>query len=229
LATGGRIPTVDFLNIRSGGQPGALVPRVLNPAFVETLRLFDSVIWYTDQIPSLTVAQYPLYLYLSGGGRVIYSTEFGNAASDARSTLVDFTPLDSLFSGTLPAPSFPYPGDSRLPQSYVLSPVGSAAALSYPRLTLNSLSTPTQVHLVFMRPVYRRADATVLYRLQPDTGNGTIAARDRYIGQPDIAVIDADRRFVFVGLPLHLLNGTGNGGQGVATFLNKVLVGEFGL
>jgi hypothetical protein len=175
------------------------------------------------------VAQFPLYLYAQAGGRVLFTTEFSSAAADARSSLVDFTPLDSLFTGTLPAPSFPYSGDSRLPQSYIVSPVGDAVTRSYPRLTLNTFAVPTQVHLVFMRPVYRRADASVLYRLQPDTGNGIIAARNRYIGQPDIAVIDADRRFVFVGLPLHLLNGSANGGQGVVPFMTKVMAGEFGL
>jgi hypothetical protein len=50
-----------------------------------------------------------------------------------------------------------------------------------------------------------------------------------YIGTPNIGVIRNDRQFVFLGFPLHNLNGRANGGEGLAAFLQRVFVREFGL
>lgn len=222
---GGALANFDYLDIRYGATPGnrgVLVPTVLNPAFVLTLKLFDAVVWYTDQFPSLSVAQFPLYLYSSTGGRVLYTTEFASAVGDPRGSLVDFAPLDSVSSVDL-NPSRPLPslGDTRVPADYVLYPDSSLASNVYPVLSFNS--SPIN-HLFFMRPIYKRADARYIYRLQRDQRSPI-----RYTGSPNVGVIDDAKRFVFLGLPLHVLNGSANGGQGVTAFLNKVFIEEFGL
>ena len=228
---GGTLADYDELNIRSGtaiGGRGVLVPPILNPAFVHTLKLYDYVFWYTDQFPSLSVAQFPLYLYTATGGKVLYSTEFASTITDPRGSLVDFAPLDSVSSITLPNPNPAVPslGDTRVPQNFVLWPDSSVAGNIYPTLVFDSLSVqglPISNHTFFLRPIYRRADARYVYRLQPDE-----RIPIRYTGRPNLAVIDDAKRFVFLGLPLHVLNGTLRGGRGVSAFLTKVFVEEFG-
>jgi hypothetical protein len=214
----------DELDIRYGspiGTPGVLVPKLLNPQFVQTLKLYDFVFWYTDQFPSLTTAQFPLYLYTASGGRVIYTTEFASAISDPRGSLVDFAPLDSISSADLgSARVLPSLGDTRLPAEYVLHPDSSVSTNIYPTLSFNS-DPPN--HLFFLRPVYRRTDARVIYRLQADQ-----RVPVRYTGRPDVGVIDNGKHFVFLGIPLHILNGTANGGKGVTQFLQRVFLQEFG-
>jgi len=229
---GGALAGYDELNIRSGapiGGKGVLVPPILNPAFVQTLKLYDYVFWYTDQFPSLSVAQFPLFLYTATGGRVLYSTEFASTVADPRGTLVDFAPLDSVSTIPLPNPnpSVPSLGDTRVPKNFVLWPDSSLSSNIYPTLVFDSLSVqsePIANHTFFLRPIYRRADARYIYRLQPDE-----RVPIRYTGRPYLAVVDDAKRFVFLGLPLHSLNGTLRGGKGVSAFLSKVFVDEFGL
>jgi hypothetical protein len=233
-ALSGRLANYDELDIRTGAttpKSGVLVPAILNPAFVQTLKLYDFVVWYTDQFPSLSVAQFPLYLYASSGGRVIYSTEFASAVGDPRGSLVDFAPLDSISSVFLPNPnpSVPSVGTTRIPKNYVLYGDSSVASNKYPSLEFDSLTVsnqPINFHLIFMRPVYKRTDARSIYRLQ--AADSRLATQFQYVGTPTLGVIDNSKRFVFLAAPLHLLNGRLNGGQGIQGFLNKVFVDEFG-
>ncbi len=222
---GGQFASVDQLNIGLGltasekeaGKFGRLVPQFADPALVQTFLLYDYVIWYTDEIPSLAVAQLTVFTYLQNGGRVLFSTMFLNT-SDPRGALRDFAPIDSVSSVTLPPPAPPPPsaGDSRLPANYAVYPDSTNPADIYPQLALNA--SPT-IHSVFLRPVYRRSDARYIYHLQPDT-----RVPQRYTGSPNIAVIDGQKTIVFVGLPLHLLNNTVQGNPlGIAAFFEKTL------
>lgn len=226
----GKLADYDELNIRydvGNTKPGPMVPSILNPAFVHTLKLFDYVVWYTDKFPSLTVAQFPLYLYTSTGGKVIFTTEFMNAVSDPRGSLVDFAPLDSIFPGVLPPPSRPSLGDTRIPKNFIVRPDSESVSVGYPLLNFDSLTVegaPTVSFDVFMRPIYRRADARYIYKLQPDSRDPL-----RYTGEPHMAVIDNEKRFVFFGLPLHYLDGRATGGKGIVELLNTIFIKEFGL
>jgi hypothetical protein len=70
-----------------------------------------------------------------------------------------------------------------------------------------------------MRPIYRRSDARYIYRLQADT-----RSPQRYLGSPNIAVIDGQNTIIFVGVPLHLLNNTTSGNPaGLSAFFEKAL------
>ena len=74
-----------------------------------------------------------------------------------------------------------------------------------------------------MRPIYRRSDSRFIYHLQEDT-------RGRYIGMPNVAVVDGQGTIVFVGLPLHLLNNTTLGNPlGLTAFFMKIFTEEFDL
>lgn len=221
--SGGEFTRVDQLNIGLGltasekesGKFGQLVPQFVDPALVQTFLLYDYVLWYTDELPSLAVAQLSVFTYLQNGGRVLFSTMFLNT-QDPRGALRDFAPIDSVSSVTLPPVTLPSPGDSRLPANLVVFPDSTNAADLYPRLALNP--SPS-IHSVFMRPVYRRSDARYIYRLQPDP-----RIPQRYLGTPNIAVIDGQNTIVFVGLPLHLMNNTVQGNpRGLTAFFEKAL------
>lgn len=228
---GGEFLVVDNLNItygvtltdKAGGKFGRLVPPYIDPALIYTFLLYDYVLWYTDQYPSLSVAQLTLFPYVQRGGRVIFSTSFLNTI-DPRGALKDFAPIDSVssvdLSPTRPPVPPPVAGDTRIPANFIVYADSSNPSNIYPRLAFN----PTPVnHVIFMRPIYRRVDASYIYHLQADS-------RNRYLGMPNLGVVDGLRRVMFLGVPLHLLNNTdplyGNL-QGLAAFFSKALTQQF--
>ncbi len=225
---GGAFTQVDQLDITLGvtaadkeaGRYGRLVPQFVDPALIQTFLLYDYVLWYTDQVPSLGVAQLSIFPYLQNGGRVIFSTMFLNT-SDPRGALRDFAPIDSVssvdLSPTRPAPPPAVVGDSRIPANYVVYADSSDLSSVYPQLAFN---TSPVIHSVFMRPIYRRSDARYIYRMQADA-----RIPQRYLGSPNLAVIDGQNTIIFVGLPLHLLNNTTEGNpRGLGAFFDKALV-----
>ena len=175
-------PSFEILNIGAGltaqqktdSRVGRLVPPFLDPAFLYTLHLFDVVLWYTDPVPSLAVAQYPLFEYVrdaSHRGKVIFSTLFATS-SDPRGAITDFSPLDSISSVNLNTSRLlPSLGDTRIPGSYRLVPDSSDPADIYPPLQFNRRLPSNATHSVFMRPIYKRADARYIYHMQADTLN----------------------------------------------------------
>jgi hypothetical protein len=218
---GREFASVDQINIGLGltaaekeaGALGDLVPQFVDPALIQTFLLYDYVLWYTDEIPSLGVAQLSVFTYLQNGGKVMFTTMFLNT-TDPRGALRDFAPIDSISSVTLPPTVFPATGDSRIPANFVVYPDSTDPGNIYPQLAFNS--SPT-IHSIFMRPIYRRSDARYLYHLQADT-------RGRYRDSPQIAVIDGQNTIIFAGLPLHLLNNATQGNpRGLTAFLEKAL------
>lgn len=226
---GGVFTTVDILNLGRGvtladknsGRVGSLVPPFVDPALIRTFLLYDYVFWYTDQQPSLSVAQLSLFSYMGNGGKVLFSTSFVNTI-DPRGALRDFAPIDSVsgvdLSPTRPPVPPPVAGDTRIPANYVLVPDSSVPSAIYPQLAFNA--TPVN-HSIFMRPLYPRSDSRAIYRLQEDT-------RNRYLGKPIMAVVDGQRTIIFVGLPLHLVNNTAVGNpEGIAAFFGRAFTKEF--
>jgi hypothetical protein len=226
---GGEFLRVDELNIgrgldanaKSAGNAGLMVPAFVDPALIQTFLLYDYVFWYTDQYPSLTVAQLSLFTYMQNGGKVLFSTTFQNTV-DPRGALGDFAPIDSVSS--VPFTPRPAPGDTRIPANYRVFPDSSDPRNIYPQLAFNAPPPPQTFFLVFMRPIYRRSDARYIYHLQRDTLNSP----PRYIGVPNVAAIDGQRQIVFIGLPLHLLNNRVYGNpEGLQAFFTRVFTREF--
>ena len=228
---GGAFQEVDHLDIGRGltaadkvlGTSGRLVPAFVDPALIYTFLLFDHVLWYTDQYPSLAIAQLSLFTYIQNGGRVLFSTSFQTTA-DPRGALRDFAPIDSVSSVDLSPTRPPVPpavaGDSRIPAAFLVLPDTTDPAQVYPLLAFNA--TPA-IHSIFMRPVYRRADARYIYHLQVDS-----RVPARYLGAPNIAVVDGARTIIFFGVPLHLLNNTSAGNPlGLTALFSKLFLQEF--
>lgn len=231
---GGEFSTVDILNIATGlsapdkvaGLISTAVPPYFDPALINTFLLYNYVVWYTDQLPSLGIAQATLFRYLQNGGKVLFSTTFSNAI-DPRGALRDFAPIDSICSIDLAGAHPVGPGDNRVPGGYILFADSSVSTNIYPQLAFNS--SPS-THIIFMRDVYKRSDARVIYRLQADA-----RIPQRYIAvdpsgadtlRPKIAVVDGAGTIIFFGLPLHLLNNTTQG-QGLPAFFTKIFTQQF--
>ena len=223
---GGEFTTVDRLNIglgvtlsdKNSGRTGTLVPAFADPALIQTFLLYDYVLWYTDQYPSLGVAQVTLFPYLENGGKVVFSTSFVNTI-DPRGALRDFAPIDSVSSVDLsprPAGSPPIVGDTRIPANTIVYADSSNPADIFPLMAFDASKVN---HSIYMRPIYRRSDARYIYHLQPDSFQVVYhpglpdsvvlrAKRNNYLYAPNIGVIDGQSHIVFIGLPLHLLNNT---------------------
>ncbi|MCK5573019.1 MAG: hypothetical protein KAJ12_09675, partial [Bacteroidetes bacterium] len=228
---GGEYVTLDHLNFglgltateKSMGLPGRLVPPYIDPALIQTFLLYDEVLWYTDQFPSLGIAQLSLFTYMQNGGRVIFSTSFQTTV-DPSGALRDFAPIDSISSVDLSPTRPPVPpavaGDSRIPANFVAIPDSTGPHDPYPRLAFNA--SPV-IHSIFMRPVYRRSDARYIYHLHADT-----RVPARYLGSPNVAVADGGQTIIFIGMPLHLLNNTDVGNPlGLTAFFERALNKEF--
>ncbi len=176
---GGEFIEHDILNISRGlnaqqkrdSKFGVLVSPFIDPAFISTLHLYDIVLWYTDQFPSLAVAQYPLYQYVrdaSHRGKVIFSTSF-ESSSDPRGALKDFAPIDSVSSLSLSGGLLPRLGDTRIPVNFQLYSDSTEVGNIYPSLTFGGTTPPQANYSVFMRPIYRRPDAKYIYHIQDDS------------------------------------------------------------
>ncbi len=226
---GGQFTTVDPLDIDFGitslndkvsGVYGQHVPPFVDPALIYTFLLYDYVLWYTDQFPTLNLAQLTLFTYLQNGGKVIFSTMFQNTI-DPRGALRDFAPIDSVSSVDLsPGYTTPSLGDTRIPANSVVFADSSDPTNIYPQLAFNS--TPVN-HSIFMRPVYRRFDAKYVYHLQADARSPI-----RYLGEPNLGVVDGQGKIVFMGVPLHLLNNTTYGNpDGLTAFFTKIFTQHF--
>jgi hypothetical protein len=217
--------------VQTCALPISAVPPYYDPALINTFLLYDYVFWYTDQYPSLGVAQQTLFRYLQNGGKVLFSTTFLNA-TDPRGALRDFAPIDSISTIDLgpsrPIPPPAVPGDTRIPANYILYADTSVSTNIYPQLAFNSFPT---THIVFMRDVYKRSDAKIIYRLQA-YGRGRYKGIDPAGGadtlRPKVAMVDGAGTIVFFGLPLHLLNNTVQGNpEGLVAFFRKIFTDHF--
>ncbi len=223
----------DLIDIRRGATDrvvGELVPPILNPAFVRTLKLYEYVFWFTDYIPDTwthmhAVAQFPLYLYNGSGGKVLYSTRFGYFLGDPRGALVDFAPVDLVGSVLI---------DTRIPNDWPVYPDSTYPDGYYPTLRFNPAATSGAAHSLFVRDIYKRADAKYILSIPPVPGR--VPPTAYWTGKVNIGVIDEAKTFVFLSQPLHLMNGgekvwptrPGVAGKGVPAFLKKVFIDEFG-
>ena len=214
----------DVLDIRRGTTDktvGELVPPNLNPAFVRTLMLYKCVFWFTDYIPDNwthvhSIAQYPLYLYTGAGGKVLYSTRFGYYLGDPRGSLVDFAPVDHIIDTLF---------STRVPNDWPIDP-SSTDPDSFPRLRFSPGPTAGYSYTIFVRDFIKEAGADYIYSI-------TLPGTTRKI---NIGVIDVNKQFVFLSLPLNIMNGyerkwpskPPGDGLGVSAFLKRVFIDEFG-
>ncbi|MBU2445737.1 MAG: hypothetical protein KJ666_09215, partial [Bacteroidetes bacterium] len=173
----------DVLDIKFGKTsttPGVLLPKFVNPTFSEMLKLFKVVIWYTDNDPSLEIAQLTVRNYTESGGKILLSMIFPQTF-DTRG-LSDFLPIDSVS----PMPI------NIIPMNTKINLTTDGTASGYPPLAIDNSTIP----VARIRTFYpSTAGAKSLYTLG-------------LTGNPIIGFKDIDTKRIFLGLPLHRCNGT---------------------
>lgn len=93
----------DVLDIRS--RNGALVPKIVNPMFIETLKLFEIVMWSAGSGNARAANQYlseQLPFYLQSGGKVFFSSGFNTSFIVPFDSIYNFVPIDSFTFCTIP-------------------------------------------------------------------------------------------------------------------------------
>ena len=104
----------DVYDIQSATQ----IPPYINITFLETIKLFGYSIWYSDNNPSLDLANASVQKYLDSGGKILFSMQFPQSvdltslqgflpiiadSSDSRSSLISGTKV----SANLTQPAYP--------------------------------------------------------------------------------------------------------------------------
>ncbi len=176
----------DVLDIKSNG--GKLIPKIINPMFVETLKLFKVVIWsgnrggqVTSNDPNFTLAQSSLPYYLAANGKVFWTSGIPDNYS-GQGVLFNFAPVDSIKSSCYI--QFNFPGDT-LKSTYS----------GYPDLYASSFIAVT-------RGIYFPNTAKLVYKLLYNP-NRPYCLDDSYI-----AIKDADEnpKIFLMVMPIYYLN-----------------------
>jgi hypothetical protein len=197
----------DVLDIKSNG--GKLIPKNINPMFIETLKLFKIVIWSANRNgggtnendPNLNLAQNSLPYYLNAGGKVFWSSGTPNVTF-VQGSLFNFAPLDSV--KTTCFIQFYVPGDTIFSQNS-----------SYPNLYVNSMVAHTNSLYLNMNIV------NSIYQIPPYTSRPNCTEM-MYVGFKSPRI---NPNLFFLFMPVYYLNG--NAGNSKA-FMKQVLINEFG-
>ncbi len=195
----------DVLDIRSGRTahtPPRNIPPFLSPMFIETLRLFEAVVWYGDPQWALEVAYAVVPEYLRSGGKLLLVITLPSLVSPTAYT--DIAPVDSLSQREL------FSTPAALPNGTALLPDSTVPEGAYPVL-VKERGVAVGLHALFPN-----ATAFPLYRLPPSP---------YYAGTPIVGVRSGSRRLFFLNFPLHLFNRSG----GAEQLLERILLEAFGL
>ncbi len=238
----------DFLNEANSGYPDAyykgMLSRILSQngngdgfdywnieeqfpvsrqQFIETMKLYDRIIWYTDLIKEsdqhFITAQIAVPEYLKYAGdsdinrKIIFSVQF-NQGFGSQGSPLEFSPVDSLGStyNYITANSRYYPEPDSTSEFY------SLYNITLPELSVSKII----LGLAALKP---KTKAISLYRY--DDKNKVDDPSFILIGQNDLkAQILSEAQgaydFVFSGTPLHYLNGNGNLDDFFSIIINDV-------
>lgn len=180
----GRFDVLDIYSTKTTDAPAKTIPPFISPMFIESLKLYSAVIWYTDKSPTMSLAQQSLGEYMKSGGKVLFIADLPTPISeDMRTEIRDFSPIDSI--GKQEVSSDPLA--IRNGTEFLGIPHGTS---SYPNLIKERGS-------VLVYPLYPKANAKAVYRLPENP---------KWSGSPILGAIDDESDMVFLHLPLHLLN-----------------------
>lgn len=170
--------------------------------FIETLKLFKRVIWYSDLIQEtdehFITAQVAIPEFLNAGGKIIYSVQFSTGFGSLGNPL-EFTPVDSLGKkfNFITAKSLYYP-DSVGKQN-----VQNLFGVELPQLKLSKII----VGLMGLKP---KPTAIPLYRYNdPKSDNDPIFVLLGWNDNKQNQGLDA-YDFIFSATPLHYLQANNN-------------------
>lgn len=193
VKSGELINNYDIIDLENSSLPYP------NISFLETMKLFNYVYWYSDSSPDLTFANIVTQKFISDGGKVFFSMTFEDASGDFAfdlPTIQNFLPVDAL--GEDDPVAFLLRGASILP---------STTEPGYPQLETTST-------IGFVRTFVPSVTATERYDIASSQING------------NIAFMDNSKSLFFIGIPLSSADGVEGS---VEQLLEKVLFEEFGL
>lgn len=191
-----------YLNIKINN--GGNIPKIINPMFIEALKLFECVIWFGSRVPgsanntNFDLAQQTLPYYLVAGGKVLFTTGFPDDIN-SQGNIINFAPIDSLTNFVI---TNPIAGDETLvfDNNYPVLQIGGG-------------------FLERVRGIKFRQGTPIIYKLPYntpyDTAKMTIAIKDA----------TSNPKVLFLSVPLNAMNGNGN----AAYFIRKVLGFDFGI
>lgn len=171
----------DILDIKSNG--GALIPKIINPMFINTLKQYPIVFWIggnasVANAANFDLAQQSLPFYLQSGGKVFFSSGFQGSGVTQQGNLINFAPVDSVTACAIP---FYSSGDANLTINNTGYPlIGSSAFI----VSVKGLYTST---------------GTVIYKFYKPSGcfdTLNIALKN----------VDTNPNVVYFALPVYLLN-----------------------
>lgn len=199
----------DVLDIKSNG--GKLIPKIINPMFIETLKLFKIVMWIANRSdnaqnpekdPNLNLAQNSLPYYINAGGKLFWSSGFPNVTV-IQGSLFNFAPIDSIKVNCF------IPVLLGMDTTFLLN------YNSYPKLRINNVSTI----IAGTKGFYPSINSQTIYKILPrgTCTNDTITVGIKSpINNPNL---------VFFLMPIYYLNGNVSASK---QFMNQVLINEFG-
>ena len=138
-------------------------PPFKNVTFLETIKLFDYLFWYTDNNPSIDLASFSTQKYLSQGGKVAFSMQFPQTVDPVE--LQGFIPIisdsidqaNSLLPGTIISADTTDPGYPQLEiipnptvfrvKSFYLNPLAANPIYYYPNNELEGFAGFTNIEL----------------------------------------------------------------------------------
>ena len=189
----------DVLDIKSYG--GALIPKIVNPMFTETLKLYDFLIWTSGtgngNAANFDLAQNSLPFYVQSGRKLFFTSGFSSSNISTQGSLINFAPVDSLTACTIP---FMLGSENfgRLDPSYpVLKP--SISISSIKGLMVSGNATP-----VYTLNLNRGCFETI-----------NVMIKD----------VPVNPKVIYLTIPLYNLNGDPDAAK---AFIKKVFISEFG-
>ncbi|MBV6477786.1 MAG: hypothetical protein HGGPFJEG_00530 [Ignavibacteria bacterium] len=194
----------DVLDIKSNN--GALIPKIVNPMFTETLKLFEIVIWSANQGNASTdnanfeLGQNSLPFYLQSGGKLFFTTGLPNAETQGQGTLINWAPIDSISSCTIGFVS------------------GNVSLInednSYPVL----ITTPGGLFIQRVRGIKSTEPTRIIYRLPISTvcQTNTVVAVKNSASNPNN---------ILMTMPVYYINADVNASK---QLFDKILIQEFG-
>ncbi|NOX37089.1 MAG: hypothetical protein GXO78_06075 [Calditrichaeota bacterium] len=163
--------------------------------FIETLKLFDRILWYSDLITEsdehFVAAQLAIPEFRAKGGKIIYTVQF-NQGFGGQGNPMAFAPVDSLgrFYNIITTGKIYYP-DSAFAQAFPDLP--PLPTLKVSKFILGLISLIPKATAI---PMYRYDDPNLT-----DDPIFILVGRNDNTGEYD---------FVFSGTPLHYLQGNNN-------------------
>jgi hypothetical protein len=198
------LDTIAFSNLDIKTAGGANIPKIVNPMFIETLKLFQAVIWFGNRSniandnTNFDLLQQSMPYYIASGGKVFLSTGFPNSI-ESQGTIINFAPVDSMTDYKV----------TNIPQGTQTIVIDN----NYPVLEAGSPAPD------LVRGIRYSQNAHIICKLPfgtpYDTTRITICIKDQSVNP----------KAVFMSVPLNRMNNNGNG----TLFLRKILNTDFGL